>query len=96
MKANGPHLREPLRIGQGIRPNECNRKDNKIRITIHLDNDVISYFRNRASETAKGYQTLINEALREYTGLENRSGVTTDLVDRVKRLEEELLGSSSE
>ena len=96
MKPNGPRLRETLRIGEGLGTNECNRKNNKTRITIHLDKDVISYFRNRASETAKGYQTLINEALREYMGLENGSGVITDLVDRVRRLEEELLGSPSD
>ena len=38
----------------------------KTRITIHLDDDVIDAFRARAEETKRGYQTLINEALREY------------------------------
>ena len=35
----------------------------KTRITIHLDNEVITAFRARAEETGRGYQTLINEAL---------------------------------
>lgn len=38
----------------------------KTRITIHLDNDVIDAFRARAEEQGRGYQTLINDALREY------------------------------
>jgi uncharacterized DUF497 family protein len=38
----------------------------KTRITIHLDNEVIEAFRARAEESRRGYQTLINEALREY------------------------------
>jgi len=37
----------------------------KSRITIYLDNAVIQSFRQRAEEEGKGYQTLINEALRE-------------------------------
>ena len=38
----------------------------KTRITIHLDDDVIDAFRARAEESSRGYQTLINEALRQY------------------------------
>lgn len=34
--------------------------------TIRLDDDVILYFRKRASEQKIGYQTLVNAALREY------------------------------
>jgi uncharacterized protein (DUF4415 family) len=36
----------------------------KTRITIMLDNDVIETFRQRAEATGRGYQTLINEALK--------------------------------
>jgi uncharacterized protein (DUF4415 family) len=36
----------------------------KTRITIFLDNAVIESFRHRAEAEGKGYQTLINEALR--------------------------------
>ncbi|MCB1849461.1 MAG: BrnA antitoxin family protein [Gammaproteobacteria bacterium] len=38
----------------------------KSRITIFLDDEVLEAFRARADDSGKGYQTLINEALREY------------------------------
>lgn len=34
--------------------------------TIRLDDDLILYFKKRASEKKVGYQTLVNAALREY------------------------------
>jgi len=36
----------------------------KTRITIYLDDDILEAYRNRADEEGRGYQTLINEALR--------------------------------
>lgn len=36
----------------------------KTRITIFLDNDIVSEFKQRAEKTGKGYQTLINDTLR--------------------------------
>lgn len=38
----------------------------KTRITIMLDNEVIEAFRERAEAKGVGYQTAINEALRNY------------------------------
>jgi len=38
----------------------------KSRVTMYLDNDVLAAFRARADAQCKGYQTLINQALREY------------------------------
>jgi len=39
----------------------------KTRITIRLDDDVIKWFRNKVHEAGGGnYQTLINNALRQY------------------------------
>lgn len=38
----------------------------KTRITIYLDDEVIEEFRERADETGSGYQTMINDALRQY------------------------------
>jgi uncharacterized protein (DUF4415 family) len=39
----------------------------KTRITIRLDTDVLNWFRHQVHEAGGGnYQTLINEALREY------------------------------
>ncbi len=38
----------------------------KTRITIYLDTDILEDFRERADKTGYGYQTMINEALREF------------------------------
>ena len=40
----------------------------KTRITIYLDDDVLEEFRERSDSTGRGYQTMINEALREHLG----------------------------
>ncbi len=40
----------------------------KSRITIMLDNDVLSFFRERGEAEGIGYQTLINATLREAIG----------------------------
>lgn len=37
----------------------------KQRITIMLDKDIIAAFRERAAGSGRGYQTLINQALRD-------------------------------
>lgn len=40
----------------------------KTRITIRLDNDILDWFRTQVSEQGGGnYQTMINNALREFT-----------------------------
>ena len=89
------HNREPVRAsGRGCN-NGGNNENTKARITIHIDRDVISYFKDWAAETTKGYQTLINDALREYTGLETPPHVIADLAERVRRLEERLLRTPS-
>jgi hypothetical protein len=84
----------PIPVG-GHKENQTKR-NNKVRITIHLDREIISYFKHKSAQTAKRYQTLINEALREYTGLANQPTMIVDLVERVKRLEEELLRRPSD
>ncbi len=40
----------------------------KTRITIFLDDDILEEFRSRAEEAGRGYQTMINDALRMYLG----------------------------
>ena len=40
----------------------------KSRISIYLDDRVIEEFRKRAEVAGRGYQTMINDALREYLG----------------------------
>ncbi|MDZ7803410.1 BrnA antitoxin family protein [Thiohalophilus sp.] len=40
----------------------------KTRITIYLDDDVVETFLKLADESGSGYQTLINQALRDFLG----------------------------
>ena len=42
------------------------KQSGKTRITILLDRDVVNAFRARTEDTGRGYQTAINQALREY------------------------------
>ncbi len=40
---------------------------NKVRITIRLDRDIVEWFKSQVEEAGGGnYQTLLNNALREY------------------------------
>ena len=40
---------------------------NKIRITIRLDGDIIQYFKRQVHDAGGGnYQTMLNDALRDY------------------------------
>jgi uncharacterized protein (DUF4415 family) len=46
----------------------------KTRITIRLDDDILSWFRNVVEHAGGGnYQTLINEALRQYMQTSDKS-----------------------
>lgn len=58
----------------------------KERITIFLDKEVISEFRERADEAGRGYQTMINEALREYL-TSGRRPVDEDTLRKILREE---------
>jgi uncharacterized protein (DUF4415 family) len=42
------------------------RPRGKTRITIYIDNAILEAFRERADAAGTGYQTMINEALREH------------------------------
>lgn len=59
----------------------------KTRITIYLDNDLLEKFRDRADAAGRGYQTMINEALREYLG---RSAEPVDAATIRRIVREEL------
>jgi uncharacterized protein (DUF4415 family) len=63
------------------------RQRGKTRITIHIDDDVLEAFRERADAAGRGYQTTMNEALREYLG---RSGERVD-ADTIRRIVREEL-----
>ena len=58
----------------------------KTRITIYMDDTVVSQFKAQSETTGKGYQTLINEALNAYLGLVEQP-VTQDLVRKIVREE---------
>jgi len=58
----------------------------KTRITIYVDDAVIKRFKAESGKTGKGYQTLINEALKSYIGLTEQP-VTQELVRKIVREE---------
>ena len=58
----------------------------KTRITIYMDDTIVSKFKAQSERTGKGYQTLINEALKAYLGLVEQP-VTQDLVRKIVREE---------
>jgi len=58
----------------------------KTRITIYLDNAVLEEFRQRADAEGRGYQTMINHALREYLG-KSRQPIDARTLRRILREE---------
>ena len=54
----------------------------KTRITIWIDNDVLRWFRATAEREGRGYQTMLNAALRLYTskGREPLREIVRDVV----------------
>jgi uncharacterized protein (DUF4415 family) len=45
----------------------------KTRITIFIDTDILEWFRDEAERAGRGYQTEINQALRNYIRQDKRS-----------------------
>jgi uncharacterized protein (DUF4415 family) len=62
------------------------RQRGKTRITIHIDDDVLDAFRERADAAGRGYQTMINEALRKYLGRSD-DRIDADMIRRIVREE---------
>ena len=60
--------------------------EGKTRITIYLDDVVIERFKSLSERTGKGYQTLVNEALRAHLGVEN-APLTAAALRRILREE---------
>jgi uncharacterized protein (DUF4415 family) len=58
----------------------------KTRITIYLDDDIVRGFKKQSEKTGKGYQTLINDALKAHLGLKEKP-LTAELVRRIVREE---------
>ena len=59
----------------------------KTRITIYLDNGVIDAFRTRAENAGLGYQTMINQVLKEHL---NKEAATIDEATLRRVIREEL------
>ena len=60
-------------FSKGKRGPVVKAEPNKVRITIRLDTDIIEHFKKRVHSIGGGnYQTLINDALREYIGTHNK------------------------
>lgn len=58
----------------------------KTRITIRIDNDILNWFRNSVHKARGGnYQTLINQALREY--IQTQEGALVKTLRKVLREE---------
>ena len=49
----------------------------KTRITIYLDDEVLSQFRSLSEQSGKGYQTLINAALRTLASARTEQGAAS-------------------
>jgi len=58
----------------------------KTRITIFLDDAILKRFKAQSEKSGKGYETLINEALRSYVDL-GEQPVTRELVRKIVREE---------
>ena len=58
----------------------------KSRITIYIDDDVLEEFRAQADQQGKGYQTIINEVLREHLGKADKP-LSEDTLRRILREE---------
>lgn len=53
--------------------------EGKTRITIYLDDVVIERFKALSERTGKGYQTLVNDALRAHLGVDEAPLTATTL-----------------
>jgi uncharacterized protein (DUF4415 family) len=63
-------------------PKNVSLRECKSRITIHLDADIVSYYKEMAENSPAGYQTLINQTLREIVDGE-RQPQTADLKNEI-------------
>ena len=78
-------------FSKGKRGAVLNADTNKTRITIRLDSDIISYFKQNVIRSGGGnYQTLINEALRKQ--IESQSNPLEETLRKVIREELRLAG----
>lgn len=77
MKRADPEMRREYDFSGGVRGKFY--RPRKVQKTLRLDADVVQYFQARAREELRGYQTLINEALRGAMRAGRPSHRTSDL-----------------
>jgi len=65
----------------------------KTRITIFIDTDILQWFRDGAEREGRGYQTAINQALRNYIKQDRRP--IQEIVKEVVRKELRVLKKAS-
>jgi uncharacterized protein (DUF4415 family) len=58
----------------------------KTRITIYLDDEILQRFKAESERTGKGYQTLVNDALKSFIGLTEKP-LTAEMVRKIVREE---------
>lgn len=58
-------------------------KDTKSRITIYLDADIVEHFKTQAENSNTGYQTLINQTLREKIDGSQNMNKADELIERL-------------
>ncbi len=81
------------KTGSGGADEDRGQGAGKVRITIRLDGEIIDWFRARADAKGGGsYQTMINNALRDYVG---QGGESLESVLR-RVIREELKGAGPE
>jgi len=59
-------MRDEYDFSKGTRGPVLSAEKGKTRITIFIDNVVLDEFRARADKAGTGYQTMMNDALRQY------------------------------
>lgn len=65
----------------------------KTRVTMYLDDEVLEAFRAKAVVEGKGYQTMINEVLRNEIAVKNSSQVTVEVLRQIIRDELQGVGA---
>ncbi len=91
MRKKGEML-EGYDFRKGIRGPVISHKG-KTRITIFIDTDILERFRDEAEREGQGYQTAINQALRNYIKQDKRS--IQDIVREAVRKELKVLKRAS-
>jgi uncharacterized protein (DUF4415 family) len=73
-------------ITRNERPNsaiEKSLRESKNRITIYLDADIVEHFKTEAEISKTGYQTLINQTLREKINNPQSNKNADELIERL-------------